>query len=72
MFIYVCVCMCVCVALSREIQVKVCDSPVILPLASEGGCQFTMMVLGFVSLLTTVTSLGEELGTVGRKTITIH
>lgn len=37
--------------------------PVILPLASEGGCQFTIMVLGFPSLLTTVTSLGGEVGT---------
>lgn len=38
-------------------------SPVILPLASEGGCQFTIMVLGFPSLLTTVTSFGGEVGT---------
>lgn len=37
----------------------------ILPLASEGGCQLTMMVRGLFSLLTTVTSFGEELGTVG-------
>jgi len=35
---------------------------VILPLASEGGCQLTMMVRGRPSLLTTVTSLGAELG----------
>lgn len=35
----------------------------ILPLASEGGCQLTMMVRGRPSLLTTVTSLGAELGT---------
>lgn len=41
------------------------DSPVIFPLASEGGCQLTMMVRGLFSLLTTVTSFGEELGTVG-------
>lgn len=38
-------------------------SPVIFPLASEGGCQLMMMVRGLFSLLTTVTSLGEELGT---------
>lgn len=44
---------------------KLRDSPVILPLASEGGCQLTMMVRGLFSLLTTVTSFGEELGTVG-------
>lgn len=37
--------------------------PVILPLASEGGCQLTMMVRGLPSLLTTVTSLGGEVGT---------
>ena len=37
----------------------------IFPLASEGGCQLTMMVRGLFSLLTTVTSFGEELGTVG-------
>ena len=41
------------------------DLPVIFPLASEGGCQLTMMVRGLFSLLTTVTSFGEELGTVG-------
>lgn len=35
----------------------------IFPLASEGGCQLMMMVRGLFSLLTTVTSLGEELGT---------
>lgn len=42
------------------------SSPVIFPLASDGGCQFTIMVRGFPSLLTTVTSLGGEDGT-GRK-----
>ncbi len=38
-------------------------SPVIFPLASEGGCQLMMIVRGRPSLLTTVTSLGAELGT---------
>lgn len=35
----------------------------ILPLASEGGCQLMMIVRARPSLLTTVTSLGAELGT---------
>ena len=70
MFIYMCVC--VCSTEEGDASERACGSPVILPLASEGGCQFTMMVLGLVSLLTTVTSLGEELGTVGRKPILIY
>lgn len=40
----------------------------IFPLASDGGCQLTMMVRGLFSLLTTVTSFGEELGTVEMET----
>lgn len=37
--------------------------PVILPLASDGGCQLMLMVRGRPSLLTTVTSLGADVGT---------
>lgn len=35
----------------------------ILPLASDGGCQLMLMVRGRPSLLTTVTSLGADVGT---------
>lgn len=42
-------------------------APVILPLASDGGCQFTIMVRGFPSLLTTVTSFGGEVGTANKQ-----
>lgn len=45
-------------------------APVILPLASEGGCQLTMMVRGRPSLLTTVTSFGAELGAEGKNIMT--
>lgn len=35
----------------------------ILPLASDGGCQLMLTVRGRPSLLTTVTSLGADVGT---------
>lgn len=41
----------------------VLELPVILPLASDGGCQLMLMVRGRPSLLTTVTSLGADVGT---------
>lgn len=47
---------------TRDRSVVIVLLPVILPLASEGGCQLTMMVRGRPSLLTTVTSFGAELG----------
>lgn len=42
-------------------------SPVILPLASIGGCQLIRIARGRPSRLITVKSLGEELGAVSNK-----
>lgn len=46
--------------------------PVILPLASDGGCQLMLMVRGRPSLLTTVTSLGADVGTEEIKNLYLH
>lgn len=52
---------------SVKSHVQICfgsiELPVILPLASDGGCQLMLMDRGRPSLLTTVTSLGADVGT---------